>query len=88
MIERLSAETKVNFQNWINTDFKNELLFDSIASEIIELFPSKKIFLENKAEIIKFIESSLPHEYQILLAIKFGRNLPQDIKTKKMNKLI
>ncbi len=83
MIERLSEETRANFKTWITADFKNEILFDTIASDIIDLFPTKRLFLEHKPEILKFIESSLPFEYQLILQTKFGRNLPPEMQTKK-----
>jgi hypothetical protein len=84
---KLSAETCKNFSKWISTEYHNEVLFDLIASDLLGVFPNKKLFLESKQDIYKFIIESLPIEVQNLYNKKFPCKITdEDIKPRKEKK--
>jgi hypothetical protein len=87
VMEKLSAETRENFSKWISTEYNNEVLFDLIASDLLGIFPNKRLFLESKHEIYKFIIESLPIDVQNLYNKKFQRKIvDEDIQPRKDKK--
>ncbi len=68
-MNNLTQEVKNNLARWIQQEYNNDILFDSICANLLEAFPSTEAYFRAKKEVKAFIQNCIP-DANGLLAIK------------------